>query len=212
MNIKSITFDCPVFNGNKIALVEEIHAPELNYYVNSIAFNREHCYFITVEFNNEQYVIDSNVKKINQRDNILSSKLNSLSRALNTVVRYIEVTFSEESGSYKFNTLRNISPHINPLAKELIAKYPNLLLSTSTILMEYSAYMNTKQPPYAEKREYILVTMNHKKDTTFVISKHKCMHSANKYLRKVAIKSNDVNFVKVVINEDNSFSVVANEV
>jgi len=211
MNIKSITFDCPVFNGNKIALVEEIHAPELNYYVNSIAFNREHCYLITVEFNDEQYVIDSNVKKINQRDNILSSKLNSLSRALNAVVRYIEVTFSEESGSYKFNTLRNISPHVNPLAKELIAKYPNLLLSTNTILMEYSAYMNTKQPQYAEKREYILVTINHK-DTTFVISKHKCMRSANKYLHKVAIKPNNVNFVKVTINEDNLFSVVNNEI
>lgn len=117
MNIKSITFDCPVFNGSKIALVEEIHAPEINYYANSIAFNREHSYLITVEFNNEQYVIDNNAKKINQRDTVLSSKLNSLSRALNAVVRYVEVTFSEESGSYKFNTLRNISPHTNPLAK-----------------------------------------------------------------------------------------------
>lgn len=211
MNIKSITFDCPVFNGNKIALVEEIHAPEINYYVNSVAFNREHCYFITVEFNSEQYVIDSNVNKVNQKDNILSSKLNSLSRALNAVVRYVEVTFSEESDSYKFNTLRNISPHADPLAKELIAEYPNLLLSTNTILMEYSAYMNIKQPPYAEKREYYLVTMNHK-DTTFVISRHKCMRSANNYLRKVAIKSSDVNFVKVTINEDNLFSVVTNEV
>lgn len=211
MNIKSITFDCPVFNGNKIALVEEVHAPEINYYVNSIAFNREHCYLITVEFNNEQYVIDNNAKKINQRDNVLSSKLNSLSRALNAAVRYIEVTFSEESGTYKFNTLRNISPHINHLAKELIAEYPNLLLSTNTILMEYSAYMNTKQPPYAEKREYILVTIDHN-DTTFVISRHKCIRSANNYLHKVAIKSSDVNFVKVTINEDNLFSVVTNKV
>lgn len=209
MNIKSITFDCPVFNGNKIALIEEVHAPEINYYVNSIAFNREHCYFITVEFNNEQYVVDNNVNKINQRENVLSSKLNSLSRALNTVVRYIEVTFSEESDSYKFNTLRNVSPHINPLAKELIAEYPNLLLSTNTILMEYSAYMNTKQPPYMEKREYYLVTINYK-DTTFVISRHKCTHSANKYLHKIAIKRSDVNFVKVTINEDNLFSVVTN--
>lgn len=211
MNIKSITFDCPVFNGNKIALVEEIHAPEINYYVNSIAFNREHCYLITVEFNNEQYVIDNNVKKINQRDNVLSSKLNSLSRALNAIVRYVEVTFSEESSSYKFNTLRNISPHTNPLAKELITKYPNLLLSTSTILMEYSTYMNIKQPPFAERREYILVTINHK-DTAFVISRHKCIRSANNYLHKVAIKPSDINFVKVTINEDNLFSVVTNEV
>lgn len=211
MNIKSITFDCSVFNGNKIALVEEIHAPEINYYVNSIAFNREHCYFITVEFNNEQYVIDNNAKKINQRDNILSSKLNNLSRALNAVIRYVEVTFSEESNSYKFNTLRNISPHINPLAKELIAEYPNLLLSTNSILMDYSAYMNIKQPPYAEKREYVLVTMNYK-DTTFVISRHKCIRSANNYLYKVAIKPSDVNFVKVIINENNLFSVVTDKV
>lgn len=211
MNIKSITFDCPVFNGNKIALVEEIHAPEINYYVNSIAFNHEHCYFITVEFNNEQYVIDNNAKKINQRDNVLSSKLNSLSKALNAAVRYVEVIFSEESNSYKFNTLRNVSPHINPLAKELIAEYPNLLLSANTILMEYSAYMNTKQPPYAEKREYVLVTMNYK-DTTFVISRHKCIRSANNYLHKVAIKSSDITFVKVIINENNLFSVVTDKV
>jgi len=153
----------------------------------------------------------NNAKKINQRDNVLSSKLNNLSRVLNAVIRYVEVTFSEESNSYKFNTLRNISPHINPLAKELIAKYPNLLLSTNSILMEYSAYMNIKQPPYAEKREYVLVTMSYK-DTTFVISRHKCMRSANNYLHKVAIKHSDVNFVKVTINEDNLFSIVANEV
>lgn len=211
MKLKSITFDCPVFNGSKVALIEEFHAPELNYYINSVAFSREHCYFLTVEFNNEQYIIDSNVKKINQRNNILSNKLNILSKALNSTVRYIEVALSEESNKYELNTLCSVSPHTNPLVKELIDEYPNLLLNTSTILMEYSAYMSTRQPPYAEKREYYLVTMDYK-NTKFVISKHKCIRSANNYLHKVAIKCSDVNFIKVIINEDNLFSVVTNEV
>lgn len=71
--------------------------------------------------------------------------------------------------------------------------------------------MNIKQSPFAEKREYILVTINHN-GTTFVISRHKCIRSSNNYLHKVAIKPSDVNFVKVTINEDNLFSVVTDKV
>ena len=47
MNIKSITFDCPVIYRGQIhySLMREITAPELNYYIHSSLFQCNKAFF-----------------------------------------------------------------------------------------------------------------------------------------------------------------------
>ena len=70
MKVKSIVIDCPVLFRGSVTSIEEVHAPELNYYVNGITYNEAQSHLIVVDCNNEQYVIDSIGKKFNRRDKL----------------------------------------------------------------------------------------------------------------------------------------------
>ena len=90
MKIKSITFDCPVIYRGQIHydLIREIIAPELNYYINSNLFQCNKAFFIVVNYNNNDYIIElssskySNVKKLTRRMSKLSMILDATVKLL----------------------------------------------------------------------------------------------------------------------------------
>lgn len=119
--------------------------PKLNYYIKSIAFNREHSYLTTVEFNKEQYVIDSNLKHI--RSSKTLKKIDLLSSLLHSRINIVEVLYLENE--YSCNIVYSHEPIVteNSSLKEiLLYKFPylNFVVSENRLLFEeYNSYMTT---------------------------------------------------------------------
>lgn len=90
MKLKSITFDCPIMYRGKIYydLIREITAPELNYYINSNLFQCNKAFFIVVNYNNSDYIIEcspskySSIKKLTRRMSKLSTILDATVKLL----------------------------------------------------------------------------------------------------------------------------------
>lgn len=96
MHIKSIIFDCPVLYRGQIHydLMREITAPELNYYIHSSLFKCSKAFFIVVNYNNNDYIIEfsfskySNIKKLIRR-------MSRLSTILDTTVKLLSVKYND---------------------------------------------------------------------------------------------------------------------
>ena len=207
MKIKSITFDCPVLFRGKVLSIEEVRAPELNYYINSIAFNREHCYFITIEFNKEQYVIDSNLKHI--KDKKTFKRINLLGSLLHSRVNVVEVLYLENKHSC--NVVYTYEPIVtdNSSLKEiLLYKFPylNFAMQENKLLFEeYNSYMTTIRPWVRSCVKEYLVVVNHQ-EKKYVLAKFKNKLKAEHFINEMNLT--DASIVHVVINDNKQYSAV----
>lgn len=113
MNIKSITFDCPVIYRGQIhyGLMREITAPELNYYIHSSLFQCNKAFFIVVNYNNSDYIIEfssskySNIRKLIHRMSKLSTILDATVKLLSVISNEnnISVTTIATSNDHNVN-------------------------------------------------------------------------------------------------------------
>lgn len=209
MKLKSITFDCPILFRGHITSIEEVHAPELNYYVNSIAFNLEHAYLITVEYNNEQYVVENKYKHFKDKKTL--KKINMLSRFLQSRINVIEVTYLEDS--YSFNTVYSHDQTVNEnssLKEKIISKYPNLIFvepDNKLLFEEYNAYMSTVRSWVGANigSKSFLVVLDYQ-ENKYVIIKFKKKKKAEDFVNSMNLI--DATIVHVVLNEDKMYSII----
>lgn len=209
MNIKSITFDCPILYRGKIFSIEEIRAPELNYYINSIAFNREHCYLTTIEFNSAQYVIDNNLKHVKSSKTL--KKIDLLSSLLHSRVNVVEVVYLENE--YSCNIVYSHEPIVtdsSSLKEIILYKFPylNFVMQENKLLFEeYNSYMTTIRSWVGRRigSKEFLVVINHQ-DNKYVLTKFKNKSKAENFINEMNLT--DVSIVHVVLNENKQYSVV----
>lgn len=112
-----------IFRG-KLSHLEEVHAPELNSYISGITYNEITSYFIVVDFNNEQYVID--VVKGRKKDQY-NKYISQLSNFLQANVSIIEVLLNDDS-TYSLKTIQFVEYKFvgNSVADEIMHKFPKL--------------------------------------------------------------------------------------
>ena len=100
MNIKSITFDCPVIYRGQIHydLMRELTAFELNYYIHSNLFQCKKAFFIVVNYNNNDYIIESSSNKYSNIKK-LTRRMSKLSMILDATVKLLFVKSNEDQFS-----------------------------------------------------------------------------------------------------------------
>lgn len=130
MKVKSITFDCPILYRGNISTIEEIRAPELNSYVDSVTYNKATAYFVVVNYGNSQYVIDI-LKHAFRDDNSYSKRLLQLSNWLQATVSIVKVTLNEDA-TYSFETVKSSIYKLTGLSIEdsILREFPKLSLIT----------------------------------------------------------------------------------
>ena len=96
MNIKSITFDCPVIYRGQIHydLIREIIAPELNYYIHSNKFQCKKAFFIVVNCNNNDYIIEFSSSKYSNIRKLIC-RMSKLSTILDATIKLLSVNSNE---------------------------------------------------------------------------------------------------------------------
>lgn len=97
MNIKSITFDCPVIYRGQIhyGLMREITAPELNYYIYSSLFQCNNAFFIVVNYNNNDYIIEFSSSKYSNIRKLIR-KMSKLSTILDATIKLLSVKSNDD--------------------------------------------------------------------------------------------------------------------
>lgn len=184
MKVKSITFDCPVLFRGKLSHLEEVHAPELNSYISGITYNEIASYFIVVDFNNEQYVID--VIKGRKKDQY-NKYISQLSNFLQANVSIIEVLLNDDS-TYSLKTIQFAEYKLifNSVADEIMHKFPKLSIIKNVcnvqeyipdkdIAIDLSPWINAKRLylvilPFNGK-QYIIVYYTRKSKASSLINK-----------------------------------------
>lgn len=185
MNIKSITFDCPSLFKDKIATINEIHAPELNNFVNKILYNETQAYLLVVDYNNSQYVIDV-LKHVCKNDRGYNKRLSQLSNFLQATVSIIKITLNEDS-TYSFETVQSSVYKLAGLSIEdkILHEFPKLSLISNYNIQEYSAD-HFEIPSWIKSNHIYLVVLPFK-DKQYIVGIYSRRAKANNLINKAEL-------------------------
>lgn len=185
MNIKSITFDCPVLFKGKIAEIEEVRAPELNSFVNNISYNETQFYLLVVDYNNSQYVIDV-LKHVHKNDRGYNKQLSQLSNFLQTTVSIIRVTLNEDS-TYLFETVQSSVYKLTGLSieDEILHEFPKLSLIINCNIQEY--HIDYFKIPSWVKSNHVYLVVLPFKDKQYIVGNYTRRAKANNLINKAEL-------------------------
>lgn len=185
MNIKSITFDCPVLFRGKIFSIEEIRAPELNSFVNGITYNKAQSHFVVVDYNNNQYVIDV-LKHTYKNDKGYSKQLSQISNFLQATVSIIKVTLNEDA-TYLFETVQSSVYKLTGISieDEILHKFPKLGFVSNYHIREYNT--DYYEIPSWIKSNHIYIAVLPFKDKQYIVGSYTRRAKANNLINKAEL-------------------------
>ena len=175
MKLKSITFDCPILFRGNFSFIEEVHAPELNSFINSATYNKSQSYLVVVDHNNSQYVIDV-IENVRKNDKGYSKHLKQLRNFLQATVSIIKATLNEDA-TYSFETMQSSVYKLTGLSisEEILQEFPKLnLLSSFYNIREYNENninYNVNIPPWTNAK-YVYFVILPFKDTQYIIANY----------------------------------------
>lgn len=185
MNIKSITFDCSVLFKGKITTIEEVHAPELNNFVNNISYNETQFYLLVVDYNNSQYVIDV-LRHVHKNNKGYNKRLLQLSNFLQATVSIIKVILNENS-TYSFETVQSSVYKLTGLSieNEILHEFPKLSLIINCNIQEY--HIDYFKIPSWVKSNHIYLVVLPFKDKQYIVGNYTRRAKANNLINKAEL-------------------------
>lgn len=189
MNIKSITFDCPILYRGKLSFIEEVRAPELNSFVNGITYNKTQYHLLVVNYNNSQYVIDV-LKHTPKNDKCYSIYLSQLSSFLQATVSIIKVTLNEDT-TYSFETVQSSVYKLTGLSieDEILHEFPKLCFVSNYHIQEYNTNYSEVQIPSWIKSNHIYLIVLPFKDKQYIVGSYTRRAKANSLINKAELRN-----------------------
>ena len=184
MKIKSITFDCPILYRGRISFTEDIQAPELNSFVNGVTYNETQSYLVVVDYNNNQYVINS-LKYAHKNNKGYSEQLSQLSNFLQATISIIKVTLNEDS-TYSFETVQSSVYKLTGLSieDEILHEFPKLGLISNYHIREYNANIDYSEVPSWITTNHVYFVILQFKGKQYTIASYTRRAKANKLIDK----------------------------
>lgn len=206
MKIKSITFDCPILYRGRISFTEEIHAPEINSFVNGVTYNDSQSHLVVVDYNNSQYVIDV-IKHYTNNDNCYSKQLSKLSCFLQATVSIIRVTLNENS-TYLFETVQSSVYKLTGLSieDEILHEFPKLSLISNYHIREYNANIDYYEATSCVTTNHAYFVVLPFKDKQYIIANYTRRAKAKSLINKAELHNAfivDVECKSLCENENN---------
>lgn len=185
MNIKSITFDCPILYRGKIFSVEEVRAPELNSFINSITHNEIQSHLLVVDYNNSQYVIGV-LKHIPKNDKGYSKRLSQISNFLQATVSIIKVILNEDA-TYSFETVQSSVYKLTGISieDEILHEFPKLCFVSKYHIQEYNT--DHFEIPSWIKSNHIHLVILPFKDKQYIVGSYTRRAKANNLINKAEL-------------------------
>ena len=186
MNIKSITFDCPILYRGKLSFIEEIRAPELNSFVNGITYNKAQSHLLVVNYNNSQYVID--VLKHTPSNKGYSRQLSQISSFLQATVSIIKVILNEDA-TYSFETVQSSVYKLAGISieDEILHEFPKLCFVSNYHIQEYNTEYSEIQIPSWIKSNHIYLVVLPFKDRQYIVGSYTRRAKASSLINKAEL-------------------------